>query len=189
MTELTDNILILRCKARDSDAFRILVESYKKQAYTFAFSYLKNSDDALNVSQEAFIKVWKYIDTFLENRLFRPWLFGIIKNLSINLINKKKNLGEISLDKAMDESGFDIHDTAKDPLHAVVDKETGQQVWKAVFELKDEFREIIILKHFHDLSYSEIAGTLDIPEGTVMSRLYYARIELKRKLEQVIQRG
>jgi len=189
MNELSDTTLIVKCKAKDREAFRMLVERHKKQAYAFAFSYVKNADDALNVSQDAFVRAWNAIDTFFEGRNFRPWLFSIIKNLSLNLLEKKKKLSEISLDSAMEESGFDIPDTAGDPLDDAVSSETRTQVWKAIFGLKDEFREIIILKHFYDLSYHEISEALDIPEGTVMSRLYYARLELRKKLETVVLRS
>ena len=187
MTEPADNILIQRCKVRDTDAYRVLVERYKKQAYSFAFSYLKNVDDAFNISQEAFIKAWNAMNRFEEGRSFRSWLFSIIKNLSINLILKKKNLKEISLEKALEESGFDITDSSADPLETLENKEKRKQVWKAIMGLKEEFREIIILKHFNDMSYREISEMLDIPEGTVMSRLYHARLSLKENLEPVIK--
>lgn len=187
MTEMTDTVLIQKCKLRDKNAYRVLVDRYKKQAYGFAFSYLKNVDDAYNISQEAFIKVWNAINRFEEGRSFRAWLFSILKNLSLNLISRKKHLREISLEEAMEESGFDIADRSADPQKALEDRETRDQVWKAVFGLKEEFREIIILKHFNDLSYSEIAETLSIPEGTVMSRLYYARLALKDNLKKELQ--
>ena len=189
MTELTDTMLILKCKEKDTHAFRILVERYKKQAYSFAFSYLQNADDALNISQDAFIRTWKAMDTFIEGKHFSPWLFSIIKNLSINHLEKKKHLREISLDKAIEENGFDIADSENNPLDALEEKENRQQIWKVIFELKEEFREIIILKHFHDFSYQEIAETLSIPVGTVMSRLYYARLDLKERLKNIIQRN
>ena len=178
-----------QCRARDTSAYRVLVERYKRQAYGFAFSYLKNADDSLIVSQDAFVRAWKAIDTFEKGRSFRPWLFSIIKNLSLNLIEKKKSLREVSLDKAMEESGFDIADTTADPHEMLENSEIHEQVWKAIMELKEEFREVIVLKHFQDLSYREIADTLGIPEGTVMSRLYHARLALKKSLVTVMKRS
>jgi len=181
-----ENVLLEQCRAHNMGAYRALVERYKRQAYGFAFSYLRNTEDALNVSQDAFIKVWKAIDTFEKGRSFRPWLFSIIKNLSLNLIEKKRSLREISIDKAMDESFFDLVDDSSNPHELLEKSETRRMVWKAIMELKDEFREVIILKHFHDLSYREIAETVGIPEGTVMSRLYHARLLLKESLEAVL---
>ncbi|MBN1294688.1 MAG: sigma-70 family RNA polymerase sigma factor [Candidatus Latescibacteria bacterium] len=186
MSMQAESVLIEQCRSKNLSAYRILVEQYKKQAYGFAFSYLKNAEDALNVSQDAFIRAWKSIDTFEKGRSFRPWLFSIVKNLSLNLIEKKKSLHEISLNEAMEESGFDIADTSDDPQQLLEKKETGDMVWKAVMELKDEFREVIVLKHFQDLSYREIAETVGAPEGTVMSRLYHARLALKKSLETVV---
>lgn len=189
MVELTDSMLIQRCKGRDTEAFRQLVERYKKQAYGFAFSYLKNVDDAFNISQEAFIRAWNAFGSFDETRLFRPWLFSIIKNLSLNLLTKKKRLREVSLDEAMEVSGFDIPSPGGNALDSLTGQETRAQVWQAVMDLKEEFREIIVLKHFEDLTYREIAETLGIPEGTVMSRLYHARLALKGRLTDTVQRG
>ena len=116
MNVLSDTTLSLRCKAKEKEVFRIIVEGYRKQAYSFAFSYLKNANDALNISRDVFVRVWKAMDTFRECGRFIPWLFSIIKNLSLNLLERKKNLREISLDKAQKESGFDIADTGQDPL-------------------------------------------------------------------------
>ncbi len=186
MNELADNVLIQRCKMHDKNAYCVLVERYKKQAYGFAFSYLKNVDDAFNISQDSFIRAWNAIRTFEEGRSFRSWLFSIVKNLSLNLILKKKRLREISLDSAIEESGLDIAGSSDDPLEMLEKKEQRRQIWHAVMGLKDEFREVIILKHFNDLSYNEIAETLDIPVGTVMSRLYHARLSLKEKLVQAV---
>jgi len=189
MNDLPEHALILRCKSGDRDAFRVLVERHKKQAFAFAFSYVRSSDDALNVSQDAFVRAWRAFDTFLDGRSFKPWLFSIVRNLSLNLIEKKKSLREVSLDEAMEESGYDIPDTGDDPLVALERKEVRDAVWRAVMGLKKEFREIIVLKHFQDMSYREIAEAVGVPEGTVMSRLYYARLELKKKLDVVVQGG
>jgi len=186
MDHVSDSTLIERCKGMDKDAFGILVRRYQKPAYAFAFSYLRNSDDAVTVSQEAFVRAWRAIDTFLAGKSFKPWLFSIVRNLALNLIEKKKSLREISLDSAMEDSGFDVPDKTADQLTEMEDSELKQKVWKAIFSLKDDFREIIILKHFNDLSYREISESLGIPAGTVMSRLYYARAELKEKLEPTV---
>ena len=189
MNEPTDNALILRCKAKDCDAYRVLVERYKKQAFAFAFSYLRNADDALGISQDAFVRAWRGMDTFMEGRSFKAWLFSIVKNLSLNLIEKKKSLREVSLDRAMEERGYDVADSGPDPLELAERRELCEHVWKAVLGLKEEFREVIILKHFHDLSYREISESLSIPEGTVMSRLYYGRLELGKHLETLTRRS
>ena len=189
MTEYTDDILIVRCKSKDVCAFNLLVERYKHEAYGFAYSYLKNVDDALSVSQDAFVRVWKSIAGFEEGRKFRPWLFSIIKNQALNVIDRNKSRREVSLDEAMETSGFDLPDCAPGPYDRLANSETRRQVWKAVMSLKKEFREVIVLKHFHDLSYAEMAEAIGIPEGTVMSRLYHARLALKQELTSELQRG
>ncbi len=89
----------------------------------------------------------------------------------------------------MEESGFNIPDDSCNPQEHIEADEKHREVWKAVMSLKEEFREIIVLKHFHDLSYREIAESLNIPEGTVMSRLYHARKALKKHLESRFSKG
>lgn len=182
MMQPTDAILIARCKVRDTDAFRVLVERYRHSAFSFAYSYLRNEDDALVVSQDAFVRAWKSMDSFIEDRRFGPWLLSIVKRLALTFIDRRRVRREVSLDHAVEDYGFDAPDPAGDTSHYAEERDTGARVRRAVLSLKDEFREVITLKHFHDLTYAEIAETLGIPEGTVMSRLYYARRELKRIL-------
>ncbi len=181
--------LVKRCKAHDLAAFRDLVKECRGVAYSFAFSYLHNSDDAMAVSQDAFVRAWSRFGTFREGNSFRSWLLGIVRNLSLDVLNTKKRRREFSIDEAMEESGFDLPDTGPDPHDALEKSEIRAQVWKAIMGLKQEFREIVILKHFHDLSYREISESLDIPEGTVMSRLFHARLALKKSLEPVLFGG
>jgi RNA polymerase sigma-70 factor (ECF subfamily) len=187
METVLEAALVERCKAKDAGAFRELVECYKEQAYGFAFSYLRNSEDALSVSQDAFVRAWRFMESFRAGSSFRSWLFGIVRHLSLNHLERKQRLREISIDAAMEESGFEPADSRPDPQEALENGETRRMVWKAIMSLKEEFREVIVLKHFHDLSYREIAESLGVPEGTVMSRLYHARLALKKRLEPILQ--
>ena len=182
MVQLTDDMLIARCKARDTGAFRLLVERYRQPAYSFAFSYMRNDDDAVAVSQDAFVRAWKAMDTFIDGRRFGPWLFSIVKRLALNLIDKRRRRREVSLDEAVEAYGFDAADPSADTARYAEERDMAGRVRRAVLLLKEEFREVIVLKHFHDLTYAEIADALGIPDGTVMSRLYYARKELKKNL-------
>lgn len=181
-----DAVLVQRCKARDMSAFRELVDRYRESAYGFAFSYLRNTEDALSVSQDAFVRVWEFIGTFREGSSFRSWLFGIVRHLSLDCLDRRKRRREVSIDAVMEESGFDPADPGPDPHQMLETRETRARVWKAIMGLKDDFREIIVLKHFNDLSYREIAESLGIPEGTVMSRLFHARVALKKSLEPIL---
>ncbi len=187
MESAQEAVLIERCRSKDAEAFRELVEGYKEQAYGFAFSYLRNSEEALNISQDAFVRAWQFIGTFQAGRSFRSWLLGIVRHLSLNRLRRKRILREISLENAITESGFDPADSKPDPQEVLEGAETRRMVWKAIMGLKEEFREVIVLKHFHDMSYHEIAESLMVPDGTVMSRLYYARLALKKQLEPMLQ--
>lgn len=185
--EVTDAVLIERSRNRDTDAFRQLVERYRREAYGFAYSYLRNADDAFLVSQEAFVRAWNAMRRFEAEREFRPWLFSIVKHLALNALDSKRRRREVSLDAAMEESGFDLAGDDPDPLATVEAKELRSRVWMAVMGLKPEFREVIVLKHFNEFTYREIAQALGIPEGTVMSRLYHARLALRERLADMSQ--
>jgi RNA polymerase sigma-70 factor, ECF subfamily len=185
MAQITDDMLISRCKDHDTGAFRLLVERYRQPAYTFAFSYMRNDDDAFAVSQDAFVRAWKAMDSFIEGRRFGPWLFSIVKRLALNLIDKRRRRREVSLDEAVESYGYDAPDPSANTARYAEERDTARRVRGAVMELKEEFREVIVLKHFQDLTYGEIAEALGIPVGTVMSRLYYARKELKKNIAAV----
>ncbi|MCF6286407.1 MAG: sigma-70 family RNA polymerase sigma factor [Candidatus Hydrogenedentes bacterium] len=166
----------------DRRAFGLLVRQYQRRAYAAAYTFVGNRDDALELSQDAFIKAFKAMKRFDVNMPFYPWLHRIIRNTSFNYLKKKKRRGESSLDHMM-ESGFDARDTAQTPLDVANQSELRQHIEHAMRELTADQQEILRLRHFMELSYGEIAAALEIPQGTVMSRLHSARKKLRTVLE------
>jgi len=179
--ETTDNTLAAECRTGNTMKFRVLVERYKKPAYFFALGMVGNPDDAYDLSQEAFVKAYRSLGRFDENLSFKSWLFTILSNLCKNALRsasvRKKY---IASDKALEEVAAP---SETNPEVSYIVKETKKMVWDALAELDNEAKEIIILKHFQDKSYQEIAEVLDMPLGSVMSRLHYARQKLKKRLE------
>ena len=177
--ESPDNELVMACRNGNLRNFQILVERYKKPVYYFALGMIGNADDALDISQEAFINAYKSLSRFDDSRQFKSWLFAIAANLCKNALRaaavRRKYLGS---DGVIDIGAVN----AADPEKCLITKEKKEAVWKALSEIDEEAREIIILKHFQDMSYKEIAEVLDIPAGSVMSRLHYARLKLKNAL-------
>lgn len=170
----------------DRKAFGQLVRLYQRRAYAAAYSLVGNRDDALELSQDSFVKAFKAMKRFDLSMPFYPWLHRIIRNTSLNYLKKKKRRGESSLDHMM-ESGFDATDTACTPIDNASRMEVLAGIRRAMEQLTPEQQEILRLRHFMELSYSEIASSLNIPQGTVMSRLHGARKKLRSVMESLNQ--
>lgn len=184
METITDKELIARCRAGSKTAFRTLVERYYQPAYTMAYYYTHNRDTALDISQETFVRIYKHLRKLDPERPFKIWLYTIVKNLSLNYLNRHKNRRMLFSDYLAD--GKEVATGGGNPVKGMEQREKIQQVWQALHQLKDTDRDIILLKDFEDFSYQEISEILDIPVGTVMSRLYYARKKLGKLLEDKI---
>ncbi len=181
-TTVEEHAVILAAHKGDRAAFGDLVHAYQRRAFAAAYSILGNRDEAMEVAQESFIRAYKGIHRFDTTMPFYPWLYRIVKNTSLNHIKKKKRRGESSLDSMM-ETGFDVTAASRGPRGEVELDDLQLSIRDAMAELSEDQREILKLRHFMELSYLEIADLLDIPKGTVMSRLHGARKALKRVIE------
>lgn len=179
--------IIGRIQKGEEEAFEELVEAYKQKAYYVALGFTnKNKEDALDLSQDAFVKAFKAIRTFNINEPFFPWFYKILRNHCLNYIKKNQRFRKESLDELQEENHTQTRDEKQPtPDERAQADDVSAILWQAIETLKPDFREIITLKHFHNLSYQEIAQALGIPIGTVMSRLYNARQELKDKVKSM----
>jgi RNA polymerase sigma-70 factor (ECF subfamily) len=167
-------------------AFQKLVEKYKRQAFFIALGLVGNRDDAYDLSQEAFIRVYTKMGRFNPRHRFFSWFYTILSNLC------KNHLRKMELRKNYIKS--DIDDTKVNPPEQkttspdlLAEKnEMNLRLWEEIEKLPFEFKEIIVLKHFQEFSYKRISEMLNIPMGTVMSRLYHARKKLKENLKDVL---
>lgn len=149
------------------EAYQEIVTRYMHSAYYVALAFVHNQQDALDISQEAFIRAFRRIRKFDIERPFFPWLYKILKNLCIDHYKKRRRLNEVPLEdvrilKAEHE-----------------DREMRDSLWKGIDKLPPEQKEVIILRYFRQLSYQDMAEVLDKPIGTIMSSLYYAKKRLK----------
>jgi RNA polymerase sigma-70 factor, ECF subfamily len=167
----------------DQAAFASLVRLYQRRAYAAAYSYVHNRDDALELAQDAFVRAFRAIRRFKPDRPFYPWLYRIIRNTCLNHLKKKRRRGEQSLEQ-LTESGFDVHDLGLTPDEAANREDVRAALLAALAELSPQQREILRLRELLEFSYAEIADTLGIPQGTVMSRLHGARKALRAVLEE-----
>jgi RNA polymerase sigma-70 factor (ECF subfamily) len=171
----SDAALVMDIKAGNKKALGKLVERHKKLAYRLALGLVGNKDDAYDISQEAFLRVYRSAKTYNESQPFLPWFYTIIANLCRTWLQRrsKRESRMVGVD---DVSYLLVDDTT--PEKEVIRKETIARLRRALLKLAFDDREIITLQHFRGMSYDEIAGLLNIPRGTVMSRLYYARKKL-----------
>ncbi|MFH1279329.1 MAG: sigma-70 family RNA polymerase sigma factor [Candidatus Eisenbacteria bacterium] len=175
---------IARCRAGDRDAFAPIVEAYKRRAYFTALGLVGDREEAYDLSQEAFVRAFRAIRRFDNSREFAPWFFRILRNLCASSLSRRSARKTDSLDE-MQEGGrdFPAGDRYRPDLLAERD-ETVERVWRGLASLDRKSREVIVLKDLQDYRYREIAEILEIPIGTVMSRLFHARQKLKTKLSE-----
>lgn len=173
MKEDTDIILVRHCLNGNNRAFESIVDKYEKPVFNAALRIINNYQDAEDVTQSAFVKAFEKLTTFNPRYKFFSWLYRIVVNESLNFVSQRKRLVELNTDLVSREK------TAEE---AYDDIETSQQVQVALMDLKVEHRVVIVLKHFQELSYTEISQILDISEKTVKSRLFTAREQLRTRL-------
>lgn len=170
------------------DAFESLVRKYMRRAHGIAMQFVHNSEDALDLSQDAFLKSFKAIGRFDTNQRFFPWFYKILKNTCLTFLKRKGRVRKLSL-SATEEGDSDyelVDEKAVAPEAMLVSGEVREQFWEAYQKLSMKDREILGLRHFQELSYQEIADALEIPIGTVMSRLYHARRKLRERLDEYL---
>ncbi len=178
-----DNRLMSELKSGQVTALSGLVEKYKKQAYFVALGMVGNSEDAYDISQEAFLRVYRSAKTYNEERSFFPWFYSIILNLCRNLLKKRSINNSRSVN--IDDVSYMLADR-ETPEKIYLESEEKQRLLSSLSKLNFSDREIINLNHFRMMNYEEISGLLDIPKGTVMSRLYYARKRLAQLMEEEV---
>ena len=187
MQNADDQTLILQCRAGDSSAFRELVRRYQQKAYGIAYSMLRDSDDAMDVTQEAFIKVHRYLDNFKGSSSFYTWLYRITVNLCIDHLRKRKKGHQVEFDEALDHDeaqGGDLLPSTMDmdPGRNLDRRELRERIEQALDTLSPNHRAVILMREVEGLSYKEIAKVMEISIGTVMSRLFHARKRMQAAL-------
>ena len=166
---------IARIQDGDYQRFGQIVDRYKLKVYAVIYRMVHNRADAEDLTQEAFIHAFKAIDRFDPNRPFAPWLYRIAINLSINFIKKRDRYPTVSTEEVTLHSKA----TRYNPVRQTEQKLLLEEVEKKISQLPDDLKTILILRVNEEMSYDEIAQTLGISRGTVMSRLSRARAKLK----------
>jgi RNA polymerase sigma-70 factor (ECF subfamily) len=182
-----DRDLISESKKGKMRSFQRLVEKYKRPAFFIALGLVGDRDDAYDLSQEAFIRVYSNLHNFNPRHKFFSWFYAILSNLCKNHL-RGRQVRESYLKAQRQSAGCsDLIDVSPGPDVLLEQDETSRRLWEEIGKLPFEFREIIVLRHFRGCSYKEISAMLNIPTGSVMSRLYHARKKLKDNLMDVME--
>ncbi len=195
-----DRALVERVQAGDREAFRSLVQRHQRRAFAIAMALVRDENDANELVQDAFLRVYKNLGNFQGQSSFFTWLYRIITNLSIDLIRKpgrqlaELNDGRHDAEEVNEEFPFLSRIDGADPSDVVRRQEIASRLKTALEALPEYHRGVILMREVEGLSYEEMAEAMGVSKGTIMSRLFHARQKLQRALvdcykEQVGERA
>jgi RNA polymerase sigma-70 factor (ECF subfamily) len=177
-TTKPDADLVKLAQKGDMLAFEELVARHRDKIYARAFSMMRNEDEAVDLSQEAWVKAWQRLAQFQGESSFPTWITRIVINLCLDQLRKNKRVRAESIEAMNEESGGverQMPVVTTNPTEGLERTELRQRIDKALALLSEEHRTVLILHEFEDLEYKEIARRMECSIGTVMSRLFYAR--------------
>ena len=189
----TDTVLVLRCQEDDYDAFDEIVARYKDEIYTYIRRMISNRDDAEDLAQEVFVRAFASIKSFRRESNLRTWLYKIATNLCIDKYRRKgvekQFVTSLEREDPEDEepNPIDIPDNKYDPERMYEHSELQMEIQKALLKLPEKQRAVILLFDLEGMSYEEIAKVVDCPVGTVKSRLFNARLQLRKLLQPYLE--
>lgn len=177
--------LVRLAQTGDQDAFGELVLRYEKQVYNLALRMVNQEQDALDLSQEAFVRAWRGLPAFRLDAKFSTWLYRLTSNICIDFLRSQKNRRTVSMTVEEDQEEsqqWQLPDPAPGPEQQTMEREQAQQIKQAMDKLSPDQRQILTLRAIHGLSYAEIGQIMSLKEGTVKSRLNRTRQQLKEIL-------
>lgn len=179
--------LIARSQKGDHKAFEELVKRYQRKVFGIAYGIVRNAEDAMDVSQEVFLRSYRNLKGFKGQSRFYTWIYRIAVNLSIDVVNKRKKTPLLLQDEArsVDDASRTwegLLPNCGNPARELDTRELGEQVVLGLDQLSEKHRAVLILREVEGLSYQEISLAMDCSRGTVMSRLFHARANMKKVL-------
>ena len=173
MNEVDDIALVEQCLSGETAAFGVLVDRYQEAVFNVALRMVNRYEDARDIAQTVFLKAYRNLGSYKAEYKFFSWIYRMVVNESINFLDRRRST----------ESLEDIYVSPEpDPHVSLETAELNRSLERSIASLSPAHRAVIILRHFEDLSYDEIAKTLQIPEKTVKSRLFSARRQLREAL-------
>ena len=178
---MNEHKIVALAKNGDHSAFEQIVTAYEKKVYNMALRYTGNPEDALDISQEVFLRVYRFLHKYKGESSLSTWIYRITMNVCHDTAGNETNIYELSLDSGPgdDEQTTEIADMRYDPEKELEKKHTRQLIQQAISMLDGDHRDVIIMRDINGLSYDEIANVLNISPGTVKSRISRAREKMK----------
>ena len=188
-----DKVLVARCKEGDRDAFRRLVLKYERRIYGIVVGMIRDREEAWDLTQEVFVKVYRHLGSFEGNSSLYTWMYRITVNLCIDFIRKRRGV-KVEFDDTRQHDGpvnvqLPVGTPAEPPPQRLLREELVGKVNQSLERLSPKHKQIIILREVEGLAYQEIADVLGISIGTVMSRLFHARKNMQRVLTKYLEKG
>jgi RNA polymerase sigma-70 factor, ECF subfamily len=179
-----DRQLVLKCREMQEQAYQDLMRRYEGYIYHLCYNFTGNREDALDLTQDTFIRVFQGLDTYQINRPFKPWLRQVTVNTCVNFLHKRSST-PLFLDQPLADGNLTLADTMpsrEDPAQEIEWQEIGRFLEEAINKLPQAYRLLIVLRHQEGLSYQEIANETGVPLGTVKTHLFRARAALRQGL-------
>lgn len=183
MPQHSDEQLVIMVLNGNQDAFSILVERYQKQVFSLAYRLGGDYDEARDMAQECFLKIYQELPRYDSSRRFFSWMYRVAQNTCLNLLKKRPK--EILAEDEMLQSNRDM--LGLDPTESYEQSERSAFIMQAIMDLPDKYRDPVLLKYIWHLSYQEIATRLNLPLTTIETRLFRGRNMLKEKLSTYIK--
>ena len=174
----SDETLVRAAHQGDMNAFEELVKRHREKIFARAFSMLRNEDEAVDLSQEAWVKAWQRLNQFQGDSSFVTWITRIVINLCLDHLRKQKRQKTDSIEQMDEETGGverQLPVITPNPTEKLERQELRVRINRALDQLSEEHRTVLVLHEFEEMEYKEIAKTMECSIGTVMSRLFYAR--------------
>ena len=187
LVEQTDAELVKQTLCGTTQAYNSLVQRYQRQVYNLAYRMLGNAEDAGDLVQETFLRAYNALGTFRQDASFLTWLYKIASNLCIDQLRSRKAKNALSLDVEIAEGREPSGDSrANGPEEAAVRDSVSEVVQRAIKNLPERYRVVVVMRHLQDMSVDEIARSLNMPTGTVKTHLFRAREMLRERLRPVL---
>lgn len=184
-----DELLINKIKAGDLNSFETLVSRYQRKIFSFIYRMVTSEEDARDLSQEVFLQVFRSLDRYRGEAKFSTWLYRVAANKSLDFLRQNKKTRPFEIDRLTAVDIQNAGPVADSPESIYLREEKIRRLRRMISGLPDRYRVILILFHYENLSYREIAELLDIPVKTVATRLYRAKLILKERLKLIENSG
>ncbi len=182
MSDTDEKDLVSRCRDGNDDAWRELVDRFGPKVFAIAYHFTMKREDAEELSQEIFLKIFENLHRYDGGFPLVAWILSLSRNLCIDRYRRKKR--EKSFRFVSDEAVSSLLRSDDDPANLALKKERTKLLFSALAEIPEDLAEILVLRDLNGLAYDEIGKALDLPDGTVKSRLFRARAEVARKVRE-----